>query len=382
MLGLRFPKRGKVSVASALTALLSLVVAAQTHGACTATASTAHCLATWRGGPSFGPPDGFGPAELRDAYKLPATGGTGQTIGIVDAFDDPAAEADLAVYRQQYGLPACTTDNGCFRKINQDGTAEPLPNRNSEWAVEISLDLDLASAACPGCSLLLVEADNTTPDELGPAVDQAVKSGATVVSNSYGMDEFPGMEQFASHYVHPGVPILAASGDFGFQAASFPAVLDDVIAVGGTALTRATNARGWSETAWVDAGSGCSAWTAKPAWQHDTSCATRTTADVSAVADPDTGLAVYDTENPPGSAPGWLVAGGTSAAAPFIAGIIGLAGNGIAFDDASPLYANAGDLFDVVGGSNGSCAVDYLCTGVTGYDAPTGVGSPDGIAAF
>lgn len=358
------------------------------HTACAAPVSavpTAQCLAVFSSTGSFGPhagaPAGFGPADLRDAYKLPAAAGAGQTVAIVDAFDDPTAEADLAVYRRQYGLPACTTANGCFAKVNQDGQASPLPMPDPNWSVEISLDVDMVSAACPGCHILLVEGDDAAMQSLGAAEDSAAQSGAAAVSNSYGLGEFNGMDQYASHYVHPGVPILASSGDSGFRAAFFPAVLGNVIAVGGTSLTRAANARGWSESAWSGAGSACSAWIPKPVWQHDPHCGMRTVADVSAVADPKTGLAVYDTTVPRGL-PGWLVVGGTSASAPFVAGVIGLAGTAGKYNDASSLYAHAGELFDATGGSNGYCGKDYLCTGVRGYDAPTGLGSPNGIAAF
>jgi subtilase family serine protease len=355
------------------------------HTACTATTSTVHCFAHYRSSGSFGPqanpPAGYGPADLRDAYKLPLTGGAGQTIAIVDAFDNPNAETDLAIYRQQYGLPACTTANGCFKKINQRGQASPLPTADAGWGVEIALDVDMVSAACPSCDILLVEGDDATFEDLGAAVDQAVKSGAAAVSNSYGADEFRGMDTAAAHYVHPGVPILASSGDDGFRAASFPAVLNNVIAVGGTSLARTANARGWSETAWSGAGSACSAWIPKPAWQHDDNCRMRTVADVSAVADPRTGVAVYDTFDP-GVPPGWLVVGGTSASSPFVAGVFGVAGNARSFNNASSFYNQGKDLFDVVGGSNGFCGGDYLCTGLAGYDAPTGMGSPNGTTAF
>jgi subtilase family serine protease len=357
------------------------------HAACSSTVSTtptARCFAIYRSAHAFGAnatPAGFGPADLRSAYKLPPTGGAGQTIAIVDAYDNPSAEADLAAYRQQFGLPACTTDNGCFKKVNQHGAATPLPQGNPGWGVEISLDLDMVSAACPDCHILLVEADTATDDNLAAAEDTAATSGASAVSNSYGGDEYNGMDVAAKHYQHPGVAILASSGDSGFQPASFPASLANVISVGGTSLAKADNARGWTETAWAGAGSGCSAWVPKPAWQHDANCGMRTIADVAAVADPSTGLAVYDTYGL-GAQAGWLVVGGTSASSPFVAGVIGLAGNGSQLTDASSLYAHADGLFDVVGGSNGYCGGDYLCTGLAGYDAPTGLGTPNGIGAF
>jgi hypothetical protein len=329
-------------------------------------------------------PKGYGPADLRAAYNLPSTGGEGQTIALVDAYDDPTAEADLAVYRSTYGLSACTTDNGCFRKVNQRGATAPLPasGASSGWAVETALDLEMASAACPQCHILLVEADEPSMADLAAAVDTSVALGATEVSNSYGGTEAHGTTTFAKYYSHPGVAVVASSGDSGYTVPTFPAAYPSVVAVGGTSLTRADNARGWQETAWSGSGSGCSAWVDKPAWQQDTDCPGRTIADVSAVADPDTGLAVYATSVGRGSG-GWTVVGGTSASAPYVAGVIALAGHPGAFPDASRLYsAPAEGLNDVTGGSTGTCDGDYLCTAVPGYDAPTGNGTPNGLSAF
>jgi hypothetical protein len=362
-------------------------VATPGHARCFARFKVAGPAVTPRAGAAPGavPPAGYGPADLSSAYRLPSrTRGAGQTVAIVDAFDNPNAEADLAVYRSTFGLPACTTANGCFRKVNQRGAADPLPEPDFGWGVEISLDIQMVSAVCPRCRILLVEADDNSLENLAAAVDTAVRRGATEVSNSYGAEEFGGMDPLAAHYTHPGVPITVSSGDSGFTAASFPAVLTSVIAVGGTSLNRAYNRRGWSETAWAGAGSGCSAWIDKPRWQRDPNCQLRTTADVAAVADPDTGLAVYDTFLPEDSGAGWIVVGGTSAAAPIIAGVYGLAGKGRHVRDASGLYRRAAQrgLFDVVGGSTGFCGEDYLCTGLPGYDGPTGVGTPNGVSAF
>ena len=330
--------------------------------------------------PLAAPPQGYGPADLRDAYGLPVTGAANQTIAIVDAGDDPDAEADLAVYRQTYGLPACTTDNGCFRKVNQRGDATPLP-QDWGWGPEISLDLDMASAACPSCSIVLVEADDPSIADMAEAENTAVALGATVVSNSYGADEANGIDQFAAAYKHPGVAIVASSGDSGYGIPSFPAVLDSVIGVGGTSLTRADNARGWTESAWNRASSGCSAWFAKPAWQHDPNCPGRMVADVAANADPETGPAVYDAHD----GYGWTVIGGTSAAAPYLSGVIALAGHPERFADASSLYTAVTGLNDVTSGSNAhatDCGGDYQCTSGPGYDGPTGVGTPAGLGAF
>jgi subtilase family serine protease len=346
----------------------------------------AHCLALYRvparAAVAGAEPSGYGPTDLRSAYDYPATGGANQTVAIVDAYDDPTAETDLAAYRSQYGQPTCSTANGCFAQVNQTGQTGPLPTPNAGWAVEISLDLDMVSAACPGCHILLVEADTPSMDDLAASVDTAVRLGATEVSNSYGgaEDAGPDVLSYRSHYKHPGVAIVASSGDLGFGTAQAPAVFASVIAVGGTSLVRADNARGWSETAWSGAGSGCSAWVAKPAWQTDPHCHMRTVADLSADADPDTGVAVYDTYQQPG----WLVVGGTSASAPFVAGGIALAGNPSQLGNAARIYRHPGAFNDVVGGTAGgpSCGGDYLCNGVTGYDAPTGVGSPRGLGGL
>jgi subtilase family serine protease len=331
-------------------------------------------------------PSGYGPADLRAAYNLPATGGTGtggaaQTVAIVDAGDDPNAESDLAVYRATYGLPACTTANGCFQKVNESGQGSPLPN-DWGWGVEISLDLDMVSAACPLCRILLVEGNSPSVADLATSENTAAALGATEISNSYGITEQNGIQPYEADYSHPGVAIVASSGDSGYGIPEFPANLTTVIAAGGTSLARSATARGWSETAWSGASSGCSAWIDKPSWQHDPDCPNRMVADVAADADPQTGPAIYYTGD---YAPGWLIVGGTSAASPYIAGVIGLAGNPGDFPNASYLYGHASSLNDIVGGNNvagENCGGDYLCTAVPGYDGPTGNGSPNGLGAF
>ena len=320
-------------------------------------------------------------SDLQSAYGLSVASallGGRQTIAIVDAFDDPSAEADLAVYREANGLSACTTDNGCFRKVDQRGGTE-YPRTDSDWGVEISLDLDMASAICPNCHLLLVEGDDNDLANLGLAVDEAVTLEADAVSNSYGAMEFADeLGVASSHYDHPGVAIVASSGDAGALQTAVPAALPTVVAVGGTSLYRYANARGWAETAWSGAGSGCSPVVTKPRWQKDRLCAKRTTADVSAVADPDTPVLFYDTF---GSA-GWVYGGGTSASAPVVAAVYALAGNAASINAAAYPYAHRGALFDVTSGPNGACAGGYLCTAVNGYDGPTGNGTPNGIGAF
>ncbi|MFC1407370.1 MULTISPECIES: carboxypeptidase regulatory-like domain-containing protein [Streptacidiphilus] len=324
---------------------------------------------------------GYGPADLVSAYKLPSssTAGTGQTVAVVDAYDDPNAAADLATYRSQYGLPPCTTDSGCFTKVAQDGSKH-YPAPNSGWAMEISLDLDMVSATCPNCHILLVEANDSWLPSLGAAVDEAVALGAKYVSNSYGGSEDPAdVTAENSYYNHPGIALTVSSGDNAYGV-EYPAASQYVTAVGGTSLTPDTSAaRGWHESAWSGSGSGCSEYVTKPSWQKDTGCPGRTVADVSAVADPNTGVAIYDSFY----TSGWAVVGGTSVSAPIVAGAYALAGTPVAGTyPASYPYANTKALFDVTGGLNGTCTPAYLCTAGAGYDGPTGLGTPNGVAAL
>ena len=200
-------------------------------------------------------PNGYGPAALQSAYALPSAGaGNGQTVAIVDAFDNPNAESDLAVYRAQFGLAPCTTDNGCFRKLNQNGQPSPLPTPDAGWAAEIALDVQMVSAVCPNCHILLVEANTNFNTDLYTAVNEAVSLGAKFVSNSYGSPESAGETASDASFNHPGVAITVSSGDSG-TGAEYPATSRYVTAVGGTSLSTASNARGWSEKAWTDAGS-------------------------------------------------------------------------------------------------------------------------------
>ncbi|MHB1853720.1 MAG: S53 family peptidase [Acidimicrobiales bacterium] len=326
----------------------------------------------------------YDPSYLQSAYGVfNAAGGAGQTVAIVDAYDDPNAASDLTTYRSGFGLPACT--GSCFRKVNETG-GSALPAPDSGWAQEISLDLDMVSAICPRCSILLVEASSASYVDLGKAVNTAVSLGAKVVSNSYGGAEFGSEDTYStSYYDHPGVAVVASSGDSGYGV-EFPAASEYVTAAGGTSLTQTgnTGTRNATETAWSGAGSGCSAYEPKPAWQHDAGCARRTVADLSADADPNTGVWVYDTYG--GSGP-WMIFGGTSVASPIIASFFalgGTAGTATATNptEAWPYAAPAGSLTDIVSGSNGSCGGTYLCTAVTGYDGPTGLGTPLGTAAF
>ncbi|MGW5351000.1 carboxypeptidase regulatory-like domain-containing protein [Streptomyces sp. NPDC004031] len=328
-------------------------------------------------------PAGYAPADLLGAYDLPADGGTGATIAIVDAYDDPNAASDLAVYRAQFGLPAL--EPGQFRVVNQRGVQGDYPQGDTGWATETSLDLDMVSAIAPHADIILVEADTSGSDDLGASVDTAVALGATYVSNSYGISDALAGTSDDAFYDHPGVAIVASSGDdsYGVQ---FPASSPNVTSVGGTSLKRdAGTARGWSETVWDSKGggpgSGCSTLHDKPSYQHDTGCDGRTVADVSAVADPYTGVAVYDTYGGQGS--GWAQYGGTSVAAPIIAAAYALAGPIPAGDRPSSYpYEHTASLHDVTSGSNGTCTPAYLCTAGPGYDGPTGLGTPDSTLAL
>jgi subtilase family serine protease len=397
---MRIARRGLIALtgagALAVAGLSVAVVSGQAAGAApaqnhlarlcsTAKAGFASCLALRQTNPikastADAAPSGLGPADLQSAYKLPS-GGDGHTVAIIDAQDDPNAASDLATYRSTYGLPECSSDNGCFKKVNENGQTSPLPDPDAGWAGEISLDLDMVSAVCPSCHILLVEADQPSMDDLGTAVNTAVSMGAKFVSNSYGGSEDGSENSYDSKYFdHPGVAITASSGDSGFGA-SYPATSAHVTAVGGTSLKKDSSARGWSETAWDGAGSGCSQDVAKPDFQSnvDTGCDNRAEADVSAVADPNTGVAVYDTYQEGG----WGVFGGTSAAAPIIASVYALAGTPGSSDSPNAYpYAASGGLNDVTSGSNGNCSVHQQCNAGTGWDGPTGLGSPDGTTAF
>jgi subtilase family serine protease len=338
---------------------------------------------------------GYTPQNLASAYKWADPSGStwtwnGQTIAIVDAYDNPNVASDLAVYRSQFGLPPCTTVNGCFTKVNQRGGPTP-PAGNVGWGQEIALDVEMVSAVCPNCKILLVESDSNSFLDLGAAVTKAFGLGANAISNSYGGSEFGGESLYAGPYNHSGVAITASSGDGGYGV-EVPAAYNTVVAVGGTNLKTAGNARGWTETAWSGAGSGCSSQISKAIWQTDTGCSRRTVADVSAVADPNTGVAVYDSYGSSGGA-NWYVFGGTSVASPIVASVYGLAGNVASTDYPARLaYAAApGSLFDVTSGSNGNCtkgkrggssSASYLCTAGTGYDGPTGLGTPNGTGGF
>ena len=332
-------------------------------------------------------PSGFGPAQFHAAYGLPTTASTPRTIGIVDAYNDPNVFADLKVYNKAFGLPAfpkCnqTHKTSCFKLLNQNGAATPLPANNASWGLEISLDVQVAHAICQNCKILLVEASSDSFVDIEAAVKTAVKKGATIVSNSYG--DY-GNDCTEPGYDRPGIAMVVSSGDNGFQV-SCPAVLPTVVSVGGTHLTLNGGGGYGSETVWSGSGSGCSTVSAARSWQTglaawpSTGCGThRGMNDVAADADPATGAAVYDSFG----YGGWLVVGGTSLSAPIIAGAYGLSSTPIGTYPAQRLYtAAAGSFRDVTSGSNGTCSPSIQCHGAAGYDLPTGVGTPKGLGGF
>jgi len=335
------------------------------------------------------------PGQLRAAYGLSqaAQASNKSTIAIVDAYNDWHATGDLATYRSYYGLPACKMSTKCLRVVNRKGTTAWFPKGNSGWAEEESLDLDMVSAICPKCKIILVEANSTSISALSAAEDTAVRLGAKFVSNSWDGAEFTTEASYDSHFDHPGVAITVASGDYGYGTL-YPAVSPYVTAVGGTTLwmkgkTR-TEEKVWSQDAQDGTGSGCSS-SLEPqqTWQssHISACAYRIDNDVAADADPRTGPAVYDSYPPSGEGlpKGWQQLGGTSASAPIIAGVYALANPGGKPPTGTlatefPYQATSG-LRDITIGSNASCG-SYLCTAGTGYDGPTGLGVPSGVNAF
>ncbi len=369
--------------------------------------------------PDTGELGGLDPQEIQSAYAIPSTLSLPQTIAVVDYGGYPNAEADLASYREHYGLAPCTKANGCFHKVNQAGVEGEYPAEEPGWDQEAALDVDMAAAACPQCHIMMVEtsaAPAESPEEIADfaaAENTAARLGATEISNSYGFVENDEKScgpahctQYAADYEHPGVVIAAASGDqgyedvyfdLGYRSSSFPATVPAVIAVGGTALNKSAGPRGWSETVWNDppqqgeeltegvgTGSGCALDEPKPSWQTDAGCAHRTDSDVAAVASPVTPVSFYvDGE--------WSLAGGTSASAPIVAGIDAHASAYVRSLGPRAFYEDPGALYDITEGFNwnwdgqgkrptSECAPDeYLCNAEVGYDGPTGMGTPDGV---
>ncbi len=350
------------------------------------------------------PPAGspYGPSQLRDAYGLTSAAAKpadGETIAVVDAYNDPSASSDLAAYRSAYGLPLCKETSKCLTIENEHGGTDlPRKDTSGGWELEESLDLEMISAICPNCSIRLVEANSASISALATAERTATRSGAEAVSNSWGSGaEFTGESAYDPDFYAPGVAITAAGGDDGYGT-QYPAVSPYVTSVGGTTLTGSGGH--WSQSAWSGTGAGCSELEPKPSWQTSDAtspggCLNRTDNDVAAEANPDPGVWIYDTVRDPGSgaAPGWIAVGGTSVSTPIVAAAYALAdveAGGphqalipATFPAAYP-YQNSSDFLDITSGSDGSCesARRYLCHARTGYDGPTGVGALDGIAGL
>ncbi len=396
------------------------------------------------GAAATGPAGGLTPADLSKSYGYAGSvGGGEQTVGIVDAYDDPNIENDLATFDLNYGLPACTQGNGCLLKVGQTGSSSALPAADKTgWTVEIALDVETVHSTCPNCRILLVEANSEAFADLASAVNEAVTLGATEVSNSYGGLETELASAERSAYEHPGVVIVAAAGDSGYHnwdrlaevavapgVPDAPAALPTVVSVGGTSLKLTSTGARKAESVWNDSGppsgtafkqfaasgGGCSTLFEAPAWQQGaagwaaTGCGTRRLDnDIAAVGDPYTGFDIYSSYKYASSATtGWVTVGGTSLSSPLIAALYGLAGgsHGAAYP-AATLYAHLGQasLYDVTAGGNGYCDgvepgpcgepelnedfgdLDCLgatqCDGAIGLDGPSGVGTPNGLGAF
>jgi hypothetical protein len=347
---------------------------------------------------------GYDPADLTSAYTIPSGTEGAQTVAVVDAFGYPNAEADLATYRSRYGLPACTKANGCFKKVNEKGEEANYPGENANWQGESALDLDMVSAACPECHIILMEASTELTPQLPAAVNEAVALGANEVSNSYGLPELyepwcgtTRCEPYNAAYQHPGVEIFASAGDQGYMdtywkakyglayQTNFPASVPGVIAVGGTALFhKEGGTRGWSEAVWdetgrqIGTGAGCTVAQAKPAWQTDLGCAHRTVSDLAADAAVETGVSVRING-------AWQIYGGTSVSSPLMAGIAAHASATVRAEGAAWFYSHPSAFHDVTSGfagfEAGECTPNlYLCNGEIGYDGPTGLGTPGASA--
>lgn len=345
---------------------------------------------------SYPSPPGLDPADFWSAYGLPSQTGTswswnGETVAVVDAYDDPTVEADLNAYRSAFGLPPCTSAHGCFVKVNQQGR-KSYPSFDEQWAFEISIDTQMVSALCASCRIVLVETKSNTFPNLFAGVDEAYALGARTISLSWGTTEFAGSGRFGSetdydsHFEQRNaagetVAVTAASGDSG--ALWYPAASPDVTAVGGTSLDFDATTGTWNEIAWLSAGAGCSLYEPQPSWQSAVPaiasvCSRRAGADVSFNA---SDLSIYDTAGYENQT-GWFSASGTSDSAPAIAAVYALAGNADRVGAGSYPYDHASSLYDVTQFQSASCAQPIFCNPEPGWDGPTGLGSPRGTGGF
>lgn len=332
-------------------------------------------------------PEGLSPSELQQAYGFQsAAGGSGQTVAVVTPYNDTDLASDLAAYRSQYGMTPCTVANGCLEVASETGSTTSLPGTSSAWIAPVAESTDMISAICPNCHILVVEASTATMTDLGPAENEAVTLGATAIDNNWSVTESSGETTYDTEYFgHPGVAITAPAGDSGYGVIAYPAASQYVTAAGGTVLTADSSPRGYTESAWADSGSGCSEYEPKPSWQTDTGCSGRTLNDIS--ADAGTDVAFYDTPDEAG----WGTAVGTDVASAIVAAAYALAGTpasgtypaeypyeypGGSYTTPGNAYPYADGLNDITTGSDGTCSVAYLCTAGTGYNGPTGLGTP------
>jgi subtilase family serine protease len=352
---------------------------------------------------------GYTAAQIQAAYGLDVSKGGGQTVAIVDAFGDDTAESDLATYRSAAGLPPCTIQSGCLRILNQNGQPSPLPPQPKSssnkigWTFEETLDLEAVSAVCPKCKIILLQAAKQNSGSLYTAVATAARLGAGVITNSYGGGEAKPVAPAA--FNQPGHVIIASSGDSGggslyYGGPQMPCTYANVVCVGGTRLTHKHGK--WHEVVWNDlatsacggscgaTGSGCSNLVPKPGWQTDSGCKLRSETDIAATASPLAPFAIYSALFKSLYGSGWQPFGGTSLSAPLIAGMFALAGNASSRHGAQEIWQNHSALKDIVKGNNidtpltGPCAssVTYICVAGSGYDGPTGWGTPNGIGAY
>jgi len=317
----------------------------------------------------------YTPADLASLYRIPANLRPTATIGIIDVGSDPNTEAQMSYYRSSFGLPACTTANGCFREVAGDGSSR-LPATNSDWVTEIAIDVQAVSAICPTCHILLVDAPTAGVVDMAKAAQTATRLGANYVSLSYGSaDSVASASLAGTYYADTDVTYVAAAGDSGYNGgALFPASAPNVVAAGGTSVKLVNGT--WQQSAWSGSGSGCSVLAASTL-QSDpvfrTACGgKRAVSDLSALADPGTGMLVYRGGS-------WWSVGGTSLAAPIITALYALAGN-----HTSPMsiYGARDELVDVTTGSSGTCHPTVLCSAGPGWDGPTGLGTPAGLQAL
>ncbi len=340
---------------------------------------------------------GLTPQQIHSAYALPLRGARSQTIAVVSAYDDPYIESDLSAYDKRFRLPACTEKSGCLRRLNQSGKASPLPVKDVTggiWITESSLGTEVAHAVCESCKLMLVEATTDLKFDFAAAVNAAANAGATVIVTAFTPPEDIGDGQYLLDFSHRHAAVVSASGDpiggpWGYTGSpDFPSSLPNVIAVGGTSLRVAKNGGYGGERAWEGAVSGCSLYQPAPLWQariaHASACGSqRAVADISAAADPGAIVHITGSGQPGGP---WYVAQGTSFAAPIIAGVIGLAGS-MGSGEAQMLYAreltDPGAFHDVrMGANSATCKGAPICAAGRGWDGPTGLGTPNGLAAF